>query len=25
MLIIDGGFIHANMDVIGDECMYICI
>jgi len=25
MLIVDGEFIHANLDVIGDECMYIHI
>jgi len=23
--IVDGEFIHANLDVIGDECMYIHI
>jgi hypothetical protein len=25
MLTVDGEFIHANLDVIGDECMYIHI
>jgi len=25
MLIVDGEFIHANLDVIGDECMYLHI
>jgi hypothetical protein len=25
MLIVNGEFIHANLDVIGDECMYIHI
>jgi hypothetical protein len=25
MLIVGGEFIHVNFDVIGEECMFVCV